>query len=160
MSTTRTRKEGTEAGGAGMFKLKDNALRWMACKNPPWNSQLLAKTLRYDASYVSEVFGGRKSPSWRFLKGLAELTGLHDGGELIHYDPKGPAPKGPRGRPPGAVQKEVKSDERKNDDGRSPRHAVRRRLGVGRGKRRAGHAAGTGDSGRILRPMKGAPRTA
>ncbi len=72
-----------------MFKLKDNVRRWMACKNPPWSNQRLAEELDYDPSFVSEVFSGLKQPSWRFLKRLAELTGLFDGGELIYYDADG-----------------------------------------------------------------------
>ncbi len=82
----------------GMFKLKDNIRRWMACKNPPWTAQRLAKELDYDPSFVSEVFNGFKQPSWQLLRRLADLTGLWDGGELVHYDPDGPTRIEPKRR--------------------------------------------------------------
>lgn len=73
----------------GRFLMKDNAQRWMGCHHPPWTARELAKKLGYDASFVCQVFGGQKQPSWTFLKKLAELTGLHDGGELVRYEPNG-----------------------------------------------------------------------
>lgn len=73
----------------GRFKLKDNAKRWMTCKNPPWTSRQMAARLGVDETYISQVFNGHKPPSWRFLARLAALTGLHDGGELVYYDPAG-----------------------------------------------------------------------
>ncbi len=71
----------------GMFKLKDNVRRWMECHHPPWTGRQLAEKLGYDDSFVSQIFQGQKQPSWELLKRLARLTGLHDGGELIYYDP-------------------------------------------------------------------------
>ncbi len=80
---------GEQEMARGTFKLKDNPKRWMEVKNPPWTSRRLAERLGFDETYVSQVFSGRKVPSWRFLAALAELTGLHDGGELVYYDPSG-----------------------------------------------------------------------
>lgn len=77
----------------GAFRLKDNARRWMDCKSPPWTSREMAKRLGFDETYVSQVFNGHKQPSWRFLVRLAELTGLHDGGELVRYEPNGAGSK-------------------------------------------------------------------
>lgn len=57
----------------GVFRLKDNVRRWMECKNPPWTSRRLAKAIGCDESFVSQVFRGRKQPSWDFLKKLARL---------------------------------------------------------------------------------------
>ncbi len=76
-----------------MFKIKDNAKRWMACKNPPWTFKQLARVMGYDETFVSQIFSGRKQPSWGFLRRLAEVTGLHDGGELVYYDPNGSRPQ-------------------------------------------------------------------
>ena len=78
----------------GQFLLKDNVRRWMDCRHPPWSNKQLAEAAGVDEGYVSQVFHGRKTPSWKFLRRLAELTGLHDGGELIYYNPNGA--KGPR----------------------------------------------------------------
>lgn len=81
----------------GIFKLKDNAKRWMACKNPPWTFKQLAQAMRYDETFVSQVFNGHKQPSWGFLRRLAEVTGLHDGGELMYFDPRGARTNSRRG---------------------------------------------------------------
>lgn len=78
-----------ETMAQGMFKLKDNVKRLMECHHPPWSNQYVAKATRVDEGYVSQVFRGKKPPSWKFLRALAELTGLHDGGELIYYDSNG-----------------------------------------------------------------------
>jgi len=78
----------------GQFLLKDNVRRWMGCKNPPWSNKQLAQAVGVDEGYVSQVFRGRKSPSWGFLRKLAELTRLHDGGELIYYHPDGARRRG------------------------------------------------------------------
>lgn len=73
----------------GTFKLKDNLRRWLDCHHPPWTSKQLAERIGFHESYVSLVFRGLRQPSWDFLREIAELTGLYDGGELIHYDPQG-----------------------------------------------------------------------
>lgn len=73
----------------GTFKLKDNLRRWLDCHHPPWTSKQLAERIGFHESYVSLVFRGLRPPSWAFLREIAELTGLYDGGELVYYDPQG-----------------------------------------------------------------------
>lgn len=83
----------------GEFLLKDNVRRWMDCRHPPWSNKQLAQAAGVDEGYVSQVFHGKKPPSWKFMRRLAELTGLHDGGELIYYNPDGAkSPRRPGGK--------------------------------------------------------------
>ena len=129
----------------GMFKLKDNVKRWMSVKNPPWTGQMMARALGYDASFISEIFSGKRQPSWQFLRRVADLTGLHDGGELLYYDQNG-------GEAPKLLpKKEVEPDERNNDIPGAAGSARGKRPGMADRKRRDGRTHRAGDTGLIPR---------
>ena len=151
--TASGRWEGQVKVAQGMFKLKDNARRWMECHHPPWTGLQLAEKLGYDDSFVSQVFSGQKQPSWEFLKRLARLTGLQDGGELIYFDPDGAEEGSPRAA---GGRKGVKPHERNGEgesDGPAQRR-IRKRPGVGGGKRRVGRDSGAGDPGGAAGPVE------
>lgn len=137
----------------GMFKLKDNVRRWMECHQPPWTGVQLAGKLGYDDSFVSQVFNGQKQPSWEFLKRLARLTGLQDGGELIYFDPDGSDEQSARTQ---RGRKGVKLHERDSEgESHGPdQRGIRKRPGVGGGKRRPGRDPGAGDPGGAAGPVE------